>query len=128
MSDMSFTPDNQEYVNLKLAQLLFDEKVADMVEKNGKDFPSELLNNLFVNESFHLEQDRLNSVLAVYKTGLPPISVSPGMGNKYIVQNGRHRVAATILNGEEKVPTVIVDEQEEQEEQEEKEEKATAVK
>ena len=105
---MSFTPNNQKYVNLTLTQLIFDEKVADMVEKNGKDFSPELLNNLFTSDSFHLNQDRLNNVLTGYYTGLPPISVSPGMGNKYIVRNGRHRITATILNGDMKVPSVIV--------------------
>lgn len=94
-----------------MSQLLFDEKVADMVEKNGNNFPTELINNLFAKESFHLEQDRLNSIMSGYKIGLPPISVLPGIGNKYIVQNGRHRVAATILNGDTKVPSVIVDEE-----------------
>lgn len=105
---MSFTPNNQKYVNLALTQLIFDEKVADMVKKNGKDFPPELLNNLFESDSFHLDQDRLNNLLTGYNTGLPAISVSPGMGNKYIVYNGRHRVTATILNRDKKIPCVIV--------------------
>jgi len=105
---MSFKPDTQEYINMMLRQLLFDERVADMVEENGGEFPPSLLNNLFATESYPLDQERLDRVMAGYDTGLYPISVEKGMGDKYIVQNGRHRVAATILRGDEIVPVMIV--------------------
>lgn len=104
---MSFKPDTQEYISMRLRQLLFDEKVADMVEKNGGEFPPSLFNNLFATESYPLDQERFDRVLAGYDTGLPPITVEKGMGDKYIVQNGRHRVAATILRGDDIVPCMI---------------------
>lgn len=105
---MSFKADRQEYTNMMLTELLFDERVADMVEANGGEFPPSLFNNLFAIESYPLEQERLDRVMAGYDTGLPPIRVEKGMGGKYIVQNGRHRITATILRGDEIVPSRIV--------------------
>lgn len=105
---MSFKPNTQEYISMMLRQLLFDERVADMVEKNGGKFPPSLMNNLFATESYPLDQERLDRVMSGYDSGLPPISVEKGMGEKYVVQNGRHRVAATILRGDEIIPSMIV--------------------
>jgi hypothetical protein len=100
---MSYNCDTKEYTDLLVSDLLFDEKVADMVEKNGCTFPHKLLNCLYAQDTFHLDQKRLDSVMDGWKTGLPPVSVRKNMG-KYQVLNGRHRVAVTIMKGVDSIP------------------------
>jgi hypothetical protein len=103
ISKMSYKCDTKEYTELLVSDLLFDEKVADMVEKNGYTFPPKLFNCLYDQNTFHLDQKRLDSVMAGWEIGLPPVSVKENMG-KYQVLNGRHRVAAAIMKGVDSIP------------------------
>ena len=108
---MSFFTVLGEYEGLKfieLKKILFDEKVADMVESNNAVFPPELLNNIVATDSFPLSQQRLCRVLEGYDIGLPPISVEKSLGDKYTLQNGRHRVTAAILRGDSIIPSIVV--------------------
>lgn len=89
---------NRKNINLLLKDLHFDKRVADMVEDQKVEFPVELVNNIFVTDTFKLNIKRLVSVLDGYESGLPPVQVKKKSG-KYIVVNGRHRVCATILKG-----------------------------
>ena len=91
---------NREYMTIYLTDLFFDENVADMVEYQDCKFPTTLLNNIYSTGAFKLNQQRLDSLLSIYKTGLPPISVKKEFGEKYTVINGRHRICATIINGD----------------------------
>lgn len=101
---MAYTCDTKEYTETPLTSLLFDEKIADMVEKNGGTFPPKLFNCLYAAETFHLDQKRLERIMTGWETGLPPVSVKEQIGGKYQVLNGRHRLAATILNGVDTIP------------------------
>jgi hypothetical protein len=105
---MAFKCDTKEYKIIPLSLLLFDEKVADMVEANKKEFPDYLLNNIVCQDTFKLNQGRLDSILDGYNTSLPAISVVRISG-KFSVENGRHRVCATIMNGGTEIPCEIVE-------------------
>jgi hypothetical protein len=88
---------------LSLKNLIIDEHIADIVESNGKFFPDELFNNLSCENTFKLNQTRLDSILLGYYTGLPAISVKLELNGKFQVINGRHRVAATIIMNCDKI-------------------------
>ena len=103
---MSYNCDKKEYTEMLVSDLIFDEKVADMVEKNGCSFPHKLLSCLCYQETFPLDQKRLDSVMTGWKIGLPPVSVKYIMG-RYHVLNGRHRLAATIVKGVDTIPVSI---------------------
>ena len=107
--DSSFTVlgEHEGLKFIELSKILFDEKVADMVESNNSTFPPELLNNLFATSSFPLTQKRLCRVLEGYDIGLPPIFVKKSLGDKYTLQNGRHRVTAAILFGDSIIPSIV---------------------
>ena len=110
LQDMTFKTNEEEYIVISLKDLLFDERVADMVEHNKALFPSHLENNIFATDSFPLNKERLDRIISGYDKSLPPIKVTKGVGNKYIVQNGRHRVCATIMRGDDSIPCTIVTE------------------
>lgn len=93
---------------IKLSDIRFDEKIADMVQANNAVFPSKLLNNLYAIDTFALTQERLDHILKGYDTGLPPIYVEESFGSKYTLINGRHRLTATILRRDSIVPSVII--------------------
>lgn len=105
---MAFNSNTKEYKMLTLASIRFDEKIADMVEKQGHVFPSALMNSIYSTETFKLDQGRLTRILDGYKTGLPPISVKKGLGDTFILVNGRHRICATIINGGDVIPAKII--------------------
>ena len=107
-----------EKVHLK--NLLFDEKVADLVEKNGIKFPENFLKNImYVPDSFPLQQSRLNKILEKYHTSsfgahtssfgaiAEPIFIIKTLGNKYKVENGRHRIAAAILKNNKDILAIV---------------------
>ena len=98
---------NEKYVNMKLTFLLFDERIVDMVEENKCIFPEKLLNNVVDMGTFKLNQQRLDSIMNAYNTGLPPIKIKLAI-DIYIVLNGRHRVCSVILNGGSSIPCIIV--------------------
>lgn len=104
---MSFVCDQKEYTPIPLSDLMFDERVADMIEKCGKVFPVSLINNIYDAGTFHLDQHRLTHILDGYDIGLPPISVKKTLGGKYEVLNGRHRVCATIIKGGSTVASLV---------------------
>lgn len=83
-------------ITISISELCFDEKVIDMVEKNGIIFPEYLLNNTYEQDTFPLDQKRLNSLL--HASHIPSISVKKG--RKFIVLNGRHRICAAIIKQE----------------------------
>ena len=104
---MAFTCDQKEYMSVSLSNLKFDEKVADMVKAQGAEFPVHLLNNIYVVDTFKLNQTRLDRIIHGYTSGLPPIVVKKELGgDKYILLNGRHRVCATLLIGGSTIPCI----------------------
>ena len=105
---MEFKSDSEEYTSVPINKLYFSERVADMVEANGKTFPDNLLNNIVEDGTFKLNQKRLDSILAGYDRGLPPIKVSNTSGSKLFVVNGRHRVCASIMKGAKTIPVIFV--------------------
>jgi hypothetical protein len=105
---MAYICNTKEYTNVLISNLLFDEKIADMVEKNGGTFSPRLFKCLYGSGTFHLEQKRLDRVISGWKTGLPPVSVKKHTHGRFQVINGRHRVCATILNGADTVPIYTV--------------------
>ena len=92
---------------INISNLIFDEKVADMIEKNNCSFPASYLNNLCELNTFKLDQNKLNSILKSEKI-LYPIFVIKGLGDKYIVMNGRHRVCASIMNNHQTIECLII--------------------
>jgi hypothetical protein len=106
---MAFKCETKEYSMISLKQLRFDEKVADMVEANNSEFPSSLIDNIFSQDTFKLDQKRLNRILEGYDTSLPPIQVTREIGGKFSVANGRHRLCATIMKGGTEIPCEIVE-------------------
>jgi hypothetical protein len=92
---------------MSISNLLFDEKVADMVEKNGYKFPDNLLKCIYTQNTFPLDQCRIDSILEAWEDEyeLPPISVIRQSVNRFIVLNGRHRLAVAIMNGAEYINT-----------------------
>ena len=106
---MAYKRNKKEYsfISIQLSDLCFDERVADMVEEYGAEFPSSLLNNIFSANTFKLDPKRLVSVMDGYDTGLPPIAVKKVIGGKYQVLNGRHRVCATIIKNGDTVPVTL---------------------
>lgn len=105
---MSYTCDQKEYTLIRLTDLRFDERIADMIDERKGVFPDNLLGNLYSTGAFKLNGDRLDSVLKGYSTGLPPIQVKKELG-KYCVLNGRHRVCATVLMRGDAIPCEIVE-------------------
>jgi hypothetical protein len=103
---MAFTCNHKEYMYITLSNLKFDERVSEMVEKQGVKFPYYLLNNIYNAGTFKLVQTRLDRILEGYEEGLPPVLVKE-FGGKYIVLNGRHRICATILRNGNTVPCTI---------------------
>jgi hypothetical protein len=93
-------------INISLKDLIIDERIADMVETQGKTFPNYLLNNLQEMDTFKLNQERLQSIMESSPRTLPPIDVTQ-QGSKYMVQNGRHRVAVAILRGDSSIRAEI---------------------
>ena len=91
-------------------KLLFDEKIADMVEANGKEFPSNMVKCLYATDTFPLDQERLDNILEGWKDGeqFPPISVKKQTLDRYQVLNGRHRVCAAILKGDNYLSTIEI--------------------
>ena len=106
---MAFTSNTEEYININLRSLIFDNKVYDMVKQNRGFFPPYLINNIFYTDSFPLDQKRLNRIMSGYDNGLPPVYVQKVRKNMYQLQNGRHRVTATILKGGQNIPGKIID-------------------
>lgn len=90
------------YINI--GSLIFDEKIADIVESEGYNFPEKLLNNLLDSGSVPLNKDRLYSIMGMCMDSIPPITVKKVLGEKYFVIDGRHRIASTIMNKGEVVP------------------------
>ena len=104
---MSYKCNTTEYIKIHISDLIFDGRSAEMVRENGGIFPESLKENIYNKNMAKLTQKRLDSVLKGYIIGLPPILVVKTVGGKYHVLNGRHRVAATILNGDEYLPAIV---------------------
>lgn len=94
------------FVLLPITSLLFDERVADMVEENKINFPDSLSRNIYDAGTFKLDQSRLDRILSGYKTGLPPIKVQKTLNGMYKVLNGRHRICAVIINQGNSIPCI----------------------
>ena len=94
---------------LPLADLIIDERIAEMIEQNNLVFPQELNNNLYDQGTVSLNQLRLNNILEGYKNGLPPIEVKYNSFNgKYEVLNGRHRLCAAIMHNSKYIYSLLV--------------------
>jgi hypothetical protein len=103
------TCNQKNYVILHITSLLFDERIADMVEKNKKNFPDSLSKNIYDAGTFKLSQDRLDRILtAGFDTNIPPINVKKTLNGMYKVIDGRHRICAIIMRGGTTVPSVVV--------------------
>lgn len=106
---MTYTSDTDDYIDLKLSCIIFDEKIADMIESLGDNLPEYLYNNLIDMNTFSLSDDRFNSVLKGYKEGLPPVRVKKILGDKYMLIDGRHRMTAVIILGGDSIPCKIIE-------------------
>lgn len=106
---MTYTSNTDDYIDLKLSRIIFDEKIADMIESLGNNFPENLYNNLLDMNTFSLSSDIFNRVLRGYKEGLPPIRVKKILGDKYMLIDGRHRMAAVIVAGGDSIPCKIIE-------------------
>ena len=106
---MGYTSNTNNYIELKLSDIIFDEKIADMIERLGNEFPKYLYNNLIDMNTFSLSYDRFNRVLTGYKEGLPPVRVKKILGDKYMLIDGRHRMAAVIVFGGDSIPCKIIE-------------------
>lgn len=81
---------------IPLSFLVIDENIADIIQMYGGNFPSYLERNLQDMRTFKLSLERLEQIMNL--KNIPPIEVK-SCGSLYEVLNGRHRIAATILNG-----------------------------
>ena len=106
---MTYTSNTKDCVNLQLSRIIFDEKIADMVENLGKTVPKTLSNNFVDMNTFSLSEERLNRVFSGYKTGLPPVKVKKILGDKYMMIDGRHRTTAVIVLKGDSIPCKIVE-------------------
>jgi hypothetical protein len=106
---MTYTSNTDDCIYLKLSRIIFDEKIADMVESLRDKFPNYLYNNLLDMNTFSLSDDRFNRVLKGYKEGLPPVRVKKILGDKYMLIDGRHRMAAVIVLGGDSIPCKIIE-------------------
>ena len=106
---MTYTSNTDDCIDLKLSRIIFDEKIADMVESLGYKFPKDLYNNLLDMNTFSLSDDRFNRVLKGYKEGLPPVRVKKILGDKYMLIDGRHRMVAVIVLGGDSIPCKIIE-------------------
>lgn len=106
---MTYTSNTDDCIDLKLSRIIFDEKIADMVESLGDKFPNYLYNNLLDMNTFSLSDDRFNRVLKGYKEGLPPVRVKKILGDKYMLIDGRHRMTAVIVLGGDSIPCKIIE-------------------
>lgn len=106
---MTYTSNTDDCIDLKLSRIIFDEKIADIVESLGYKFPNYLYNNLLDMNTFSLSDDRFNRVLKGYKEGLPPVRVKKILGDKYMLIDGRHRMAAVIVLGGDSIPCKIIE-------------------
>jgi hypothetical protein len=94
----------KEYIDVLVSELLFDEKIADIIEKNGYNFPYKLFDCLYEQDTFPLDQIRLDSIINGWEKGLPPVSVKKNNMGRYQLLNGRHRVAVTIMKSVDSIP------------------------
>lgn len=92
---------------IHIKNLVFDEKIADIVEKNMGYFPENLLNCLVSKDTFKLDQKRLDNILIISK--LPPVTVIKIWGNRYDVINGRHRMCSFIMKNQMYIECNIVE-------------------
>lgn len=106
---MTYTSNTDDCIDLKLSRIIFDEKIADMVESLGDKFPNYLYNNLLDMNTFSLSDDRFNRVLKGYKEGLPSVRVKKILGDKYMLIDGRHRMTAVIVLGGDSIPCKIIE-------------------
>ena len=106
---MTYTSNIDNCVQLKLSCIIFDEKIADMIESLGKKVPDYLCNNLYDMDTFPLSDERFDLVLKGYKEGLPPVKVKKIVGGKYMLIDGRHRMTAVIVSGGDSIPCEIVE-------------------
>jgi hypothetical protein len=108
MTNYKLDKNYKGYIKLSLEDLIIDERIAEMMEQNKKTFPTYLNKNLYDRGTVLLTSNRLERILEGYKTGLPPIEVKPTLGGRYDVLNGRHRVCATIMNGDKYIYAFII--------------------
>jgi hypothetical protein len=90
---------------LPISSLIIDERIADIVEKNHGSIKKYEKSFQYM-ETFPLSQERLNLCMKI-REPLAPISVSKS-GSKYIVLNGRHRIACAILKGQSTILASVV--------------------
>lgn len=100
-----FTPSK---ISIELKDLLFDERVADLLESFGTEFPSSLENNLFDDSKHSMDYPYLSSILDRYDDGsLTAVKVEKVWGDRYKVVKGKYKVCASILKGATSVPCRI---------------------
>ncbi len=83
----------EEMINI--CDLVIDENVADFIEKCLQvEFPKILVHNLQDEGTYSLSMDKYNNVNV---NDYMPLSVERGIGGKYILLNGRHRISKIIV-------------------------------
>ena len=97
----------QGYSTIYLKHLIFDEKVADLVEAQRCKFPTELMDCLLDMPPVEMTHKQLSSIQKVYQVGLPAITVKENWTGTYNVTDGRHRIAAIILAGGDRAPCFL---------------------
>ena len=104
---MCYSCTNEEYQEIKLSELIIDERVADFFDSEGMPFPSKYEHNLQDCGTFPLDTVRFYSVLSGFYSGLPAIKVVKLSKKCYKIMDGRHRIAATILMGLDEIPVIV---------------------
>lgn len=95
-------------VEMHITDLMFDERIADMIEKRNGCFPVALLRNLYSSGAFKLNDERLDRILEGYDSGaeIPPINIKKGF-DTYTVVNGSHRICAALLKDRTTIRCII---------------------
>ena len=99
-----------EYKIVLLSDIIFGEKIIDMVDTYGIIIQQELINNFYDDGTFNLNKKRLENIFSGWDIGLPAIIVKKNLVGKYEVINGRHRLCACIILGSNSIPVKLISE------------------
>jgi hypothetical protein len=99
------TDNMSKVLNLRLTQLIFDERVADMVEELGGVFPDVLLPCIEYRPTYKMSSGRVKEMLDTKCER--PISVKQLCSGKYSVLNGRHRLTTAILQKQGSISAIV---------------------
>jgi hypothetical protein len=97
---------NEKYVLIPLNKIIIDKSIIDAVKSRGGRIPKIKYSN-----EFTAPLNRMDSMLIAFKNKipLPAVKLIPVENTGYyVIQNGRHRVAASILFNYSYIPGKII--------------------